>query len=61
MFFDRITDEINTHKVTANNVKGAFDATQHLINKGFTRIAHITNSPEPFNYQGKVTGLPGMH
>ena len=45
VFFDRITDEINTHKVTANNVKGAFDATQHLINKGFTRIAHITNSP----------------
>ena len=44
VFFDRITDEINTHKVTANNIKGSFDATQHLINKGFRRIAHITNS-----------------
>lgn len=45
VFFDRITDEINTHKVTANNVKGAFDATEHLIKKGFQRIAHVTNSP----------------
>jgi LacI family transcriptional regulator len=45
VFFDRITDEINTHKVTANNVKGAFDATEHLIKKGFHRIAHVTNSP----------------
>lgn len=45
VFFDRITDEINTHKVTANNVKGAFDATEHLIKKGFRHIAHVTNSP----------------
>src|SRR6266513_1059441 len=37
VFFDRITDTINTHKVTSNNVKGAFDATEHLIKKGFQR------------------------
>src|SRR6185503_1198530 len=45
VFFDRITDEINTHKVTANNIKGAFEATEHLIKKGFRNIAHVTNSP----------------
>lgn len=45
VFFDRITDEINTHKVTANNIKGAFEATEHLIQKGFKHIAHVTNSP----------------
>jgi LacI family transcriptional regulator len=45
VFFDRITDEIKTHKVTANNFKGAFDSTQHLIQQGCRRIAHITNSP----------------
>lgn len=45
VFFDRITDEINTHKVTANNVKGAYDATEHLIKNGFRNIAHVTNSP----------------
>jgi LacI family transcriptional regulator len=45
VFFDRITDEIQTHKVTANNFNGAFNATEHLINQGFKNIAHITSSP----------------
>jgi len=44
VFFDRITDEIDTHKVTANNYLGALHATEHLIFQGFKRIAHITNS-----------------
>lgn len=44
VFFDRITDEIETHKVTANNYLGAFQATEHLIYQGFKRIAHLTNS-----------------
>ncbi len=45
VFFDRITDEIDTHKVTANNYLGAMHATEHLIFQGFKKIAHITNSP----------------
>ena len=45
VFFDRITDEIETHKVTANNFLGAFQATEHLIYQGFKKIAHITSSP----------------
>lgn len=45
VFFDRITDEINTHKITANGYQGAFHATEHLIHQGYKRIAHITNSP----------------
>src|SRR5947209_6130796 len=45
VFFDRITDEIETHKVTANNYLGAFHATEHLIYQDFKRIAHITSSP----------------
>ena len=45
VFFDRITDEIDTHKVTANNYLGAFHATEHLISQGYKRIAHITSSP----------------
>ncbi|MDQ6761842.1 MAG: LacI family transcriptional regulator [Bacteroidota bacterium] len=44
VFFDRITDEIDTHKVTANNYLGAMHATEHLIFQGFKHIAHITNS-----------------
>jgi LacI family transcriptional regulator len=45
VFFDRITDEINTHKVIVNNSKGAYDATEHFIRSGFEKIAHITSSP----------------
>ena len=44
VFFDRITDEIETHKVVANNYLGAFHATEHLIFQGYKKIAHITNS-----------------
>lgn len=45
VFFDRITDEIQTHKVTANNYTGAFVATEHLLAQGYEHIAHLTSSP----------------
>lgn len=45
VFFDRVSEEIETHKVTADNFKGAYDATRHLIESGYTRIAHITSPP----------------
>lgn len=45
VFFDRITGEIQTHRVTANNYRGAFHATEHLIYEGYKKIAHITSSP----------------
>jgi LacI family transcriptional regulator len=44
VFFDRITEEIDTHKVIANNYKGAYDVTEHLIRSGYKKIAHITSS-----------------
>jgi LacI family transcriptional regulator len=45
VFFDRTSNEIETHKVSANNHLGALHATEHLIFQGFKKIAHITNSP----------------
>ncbi|MXV14474.1 LacI family DNA-binding transcriptional regulator [Hufsiella ginkgonis] len=44
VFFDRVTNDIYTHKVIANNFKGAFDATEYLINSGCRNIAHLTAS-----------------
>jgi len=44
VFFDRVTNEINTHKVVADNFKGAYEGTQHLIQSGYKRIAHITSA-----------------
>ena len=43
VFFDRIVSEIDTHKVIADNYKGAYDATAHLISQGYRRIAAISN------------------
>lgn len=44
VFFDRVAADVDTHKVIANNFKGSFDAAELLINTGFRKIAHITNS-----------------
>lgn len=45
VFFDRIVDEIETHKVTADSFKGAYDATIHLLKNGYSSIAAVANSP----------------
>ena len=42
VFVDRIVDEIETHKVIADNYNGAYNATLHLIECGYKRIAAIT-------------------
>jgi DNA-binding LacI/PurR family transcriptional regulator len=43
VFFDRIVSDIETHKVIADNFKGAYDATRHLIDCGYKRIATLSN------------------
>ena len=44
VFFDRVTDVIDTHKVVVDNYKGAYDAIQHLLNAGYKKIAHLASS-----------------
>ena len=44
VFFDRVSEEINTHKVIANNFQGGFEATEFLIKSGYSKIAHFTNA-----------------
>ncbi|GAB3178229.1 LacI family DNA-binding transcriptional regulator [Telluribacter humicola] len=46
VFFDRVTDAITTHKVLVDDYKGAFEATEHLIQRGCQRIAHIAGPPK---------------
>ncbi|RAK63869.1 LacI family DNA-binding transcriptional regulator [Hymenobacter edaphi] len=43
--FDRVSTELNTTKVVADNFAGAFAATEHLIKAGRRRIAHLTIPP----------------
>lgn len=45
VLFDRISHELNTTCVVADNFAGAFAATEHLIQSGRRRIAHLTIPP----------------
>src|ERR1035437_3369298 len=44
VFFDRVCPDISTPKVLVNNYEITLQATEHLINKGYKRIAHITGN-----------------
>ena len=44
VFVDRVMDDIETHKVIADNYKGAYKATKYLLNKGYKRIALVSNN-----------------
>jgi len=44
VFFDRVSNEIDTHKVIVDNLGGAYQATMHLLDSGYKNIAHITSS-----------------
>jgi DNA-binding LacI/PurR family transcriptional regulator len=42
VLFDRVMKEVDTNKVVVDDYTGSFEATQHLIDHGCRRIAHIT-------------------
>ncbi|MHA4895971.1 LacI family DNA-binding transcriptional regulator [Pedobacter sp. PWIIR3] len=44
VLFDRLSDQIETHKVGADNFKGAYEATTHLIEAGYKKIAHLNTN-----------------
>lgn len=46
VFFDRVSNQIKTHKVVADNRGGAYKATAHLLEQGFNNIAIISSSKE---------------
>lgn len=56
VFFDRIVEDIHTHKVMVDNFRGAYDATMHLIKQGYTNIATITNSENLSISRERVAG-----
>jgi len=45
VFFDRVPEQVTGFKVVADNYQGAYQATQHLIQQGRKRIAHMTSPP----------------
>jgi LacI family transcriptional regulator len=41
VFFDRVLSDVTTSKVIQDDYQGAFNATSHLIQQGFRKIAHL--------------------
>lgn len=56
VFFDRVPEDFDTHKVVVNNFKGAFDVTEHLIQSGNRLIAHLTSSENLSNTKERLEG-----
>ncbi|WP_285008540.1 LacI family DNA-binding transcriptional regulator [Pedobacter faecalis] len=44
VLFDRLSEQMHTDKVGADNFKGAYEATTHLLDQGYRNIAHITTN-----------------
>jgi len=42
VFFDRVCTDIKTPKVLIDNYNITFEATEYLIQQGYSRIAHVT-------------------
>lgn len=56
VFFDRVLKDINTSKIVQDDYHGAFNATTHLIQQGYKRIAHLAGPKNLENAQQRAQG-----
>ena len=58
VLFDRATKNVDSSKVLADDIEGAYAATEHLIEQGYKRIAHIAG---PKNLEITQRRLKGFY
>ncbi len=56
VFFDRVVPEIETDKIVVDDFDGAFRITQHLIDQGYRRIAHLAGPQNLTSYIDRKNG-----
>ncbi|MEB2781064.1 LacI family DNA-binding transcriptional regulator [Algoriphagus sp. C2-6-M1] len=56
VLFDRVTNELDVSQVVIDDYYGAFQATEHLINEGCSRIVHFSNSQNINIYKERKRG-----
>jgi len=61
VFFDRVPDTIKTHKVISNNYQGAYDATLHLIDSGYSAIAFVGSAAHLSITRERLSGYRDAH
>ncbi len=57
VFFDRIVEEIDAHKIVVDDFGGGYKVTQHLIEQGAKRIAHIGGPTNLKIYENRKQGF----
>ncbi|HZX75389.1 MAG TPA: LacI family DNA-binding transcriptional regulator [Cyclobacteriaceae bacterium] len=56
ILFDRTTDELDVSIVMVDDFLGAYKATEHLIQQGYKRIAHFTNTRNISIFKERLRG-----
>ncbi|WP_215223710.1 LacI family DNA-binding transcriptional regulator [Echinicola shivajiensis] len=56
VLFDRITEEVAVNQVVIDDYIGAYKSVEHLIENGFTKIAHFTNPRKINIYSERLRG-----
>jgi LacI family transcriptional regulator len=59
VFFDRTNMDLGINSVVIDDYKGAFIATQHLLDQGYKRIAHITGPSHLKIFNDRLKGYMG--
>ncbi|UCS92878.1 LacI family transcriptional regulator [Echinicola marina] len=56
VLFDRITEEVEVNQVVIDDYIGAYKSVEHLIDNGYTKIAHFTNPRKINIYSERLRG-----
>lgn len=56
VFFDRVAKKMPCNKIVIDNFKAGYEATTHLLQQGYRRIAHITASLQRNVYEDRFRG-----
>jgi LacI family transcriptional regulator len=56
IFFDRVTEDIESTKVLIDNFKAGYKATEHLIEQGCKEILHLTGNTARNVYRDRFEG-----
>ncbi|MCW8848919.1 MAG: LacI family transcriptional regulator [Melioribacteraceae bacterium] len=56
VFFDRVTDDIDTYKVVIDDYQSSYDAVSYLISKGYKKIVHLAGPQNLTNCLNRYRG-----
>jgi LacI family transcriptional regulator len=61
VFFNRVSDQIETSKVLFDDYKWAFFATEHLIYQGYKKIFHLAGPAHLSLSKNRILGFQNAH